>query len=252
MMKRSSSDDGSTQKKSDGGEQRRRVKVLLVDDHTMFREGLAGMLGGSYAGEVEVVGKTGIGEEAVELARERNPDVTIMQVDRPLKKAKDTLAQMREGSTSSQPKVIILTMFEEPPIVREILQLGADAYIHKSATVEELFAVLRTIALDTEGEHMVVALPREALELSEEGLGKDGAGRALSRRELEILLLAARGMSNRQIGSHLSIAEGTVKRHMANIYPKMSVTSRGEAVRMALENEWFTIREIEAAIDEGE
>jgi ATP/maltotriose-dependent transcriptional regulator MalT len=120
-----------------------------------------------------------------------------------------------------------------------------------SSFCEELFGVLRTTALDTEGKHVVVAMPQQALELSEDGLGKDGSGSVLTRRDLEVLLLAARGMSNRQIASHLSIAEGTAKRHMANHYPKMGVRSRGEAVRMALENEWFTIREIEAAIDEA-
>jgi DNA-binding NarL/FixJ family response regulator len=249
MMKRSSDDESTGEMDGSRGQPRRRVKVLLADDHTMFREGLAGMLGSDYEDEVEVVGKTKIGEEAIDLARERNPEVIIMQVDRTLEKAKDTLEQMREGSTSSPPKVIILTMFEDPPLVREIMKLGADAYIHKSATVEELFAVVRSTILHTEGEHVVVALPQQALELSEDGMGKDGAGSVLSRRELEILLLAARGMSNRQIGSHLGLAEGTVKRHMANIYPKMGVSSRGGAVRKALENEWFTIREIEAAID---
>jgi DNA-binding NarL/FixJ family response regulator len=248
MMKRSS-DDGSP-KKTNGRSQRRRVKVLLADDHTMFREGLAGMLASSYRDEVEVVGKTMIGEEAIELAREENPDVIVMQVDKTLGKAKDTLKQMREGSKASAPKVVILTMFEDPPIIREIMELGANAYIHKSASVEELFAVLRVTADKVEGEHAIVALPQEALELSEDGLSKDGAGSVLSRRELEILLLAARGMSNRKIASHLDIADGTVKRHLANVYPKMKVGSRGEAVRMALENEWFTIREIEAAIDE--
>ena len=254
MMKRSS-DDGSPGK-TDGRGRQRRVKVLLADDHTMFREGLAGMLASSYGDEVEVVGKTKVGEEAIELAREENPDVIIMQVDRTLGKAKDTLKQMREkqirkSSKASAPKVVILTMFEDPPIIREIMELGANAYIHKSASVEELFAVLRVTANKVEGEHAIVALPQEALELSEDGLGKDGAGSVLTRRELEILLLAARGMSNRKIASHLDITDGTVKRHLANIYPKMKVGSRGEAVRMALENEWFTIREIEAAIDEA-
>jgi len=226
------------------------VKVLLADDHMMFREGLAGVLGSAYGDAVEVVGKSKTGEEAIEVARESNPDVIIMQADRTLEKAKDTIKQMCEGS-SSPPKVIILTMFEDPPIVREIMELGANAYIHKTASVEELFAVLRTTALDTEGKHAVVAMPQQALELVEDGLGKDGSGSVLTRRELEILLLAARGMSNRQIASHLSTAEETVKRHMANLYPKMGVGSRGAAVRMALENEWFTIREIEAAIDEA-
>ena len=111
---------------------------------------------------------------------------------------------------------------------------------------------MRITALDAEGEHVIVAMPQEALELSEDGMQKDGAGSVLSKRELEILLLAARGMSNSKIGNQLSVTEGTVKRHLANIYPKMGVSSRGEAVRMALENEWFTIREIEAAIDEEE
>jgi DNA-binding NarL/FixJ family response regulator len=253
MMKRSSSssssssDDGSTGKMDEGGGVERRqgrVKILLADPHTMFREGLAGMLKSSYGDHVEVVGKTTIGEEAVAMARVEDPDVIIMQVDRTLEKAKDTLRRMREGS-SSPPKVIILTMFEDPRIVREIMGLGANAYIHKSASVEELFAVVRTATLDTSEGHVVVAMPQSALELSE-----DGKVSVPSRREMEILLLAARGMSNLQIASHLDIAEGTVKRHLANLYPKMEVTSRGEAVRIALENEWFTIREIEAAIDD--
>jgi DNA-binding NarL/FixJ family response regulator len=130
------------------------------------------------------------------------------------------------------------------------MDLGANAYIHKSASVEELFAALRTSTLDTKGEHLVVAMPQGALELSEDGWGKDGARRLLSNRELEILLLAARGMSNRRIASHLKLSEATVKRHLANLYPKLGVSSRGEAVRIALEREWFTIGEIEAAIDD--
>ena len=236
MMKRSNHDDVPPEQ---------RVKVLLVDDHTMFREGLAGMLASSYGDHVEVVGKTKIGEEAVAVAREEDPDVIIMQVDRLLKKTKDILRRLREGSKTSPPKVIILTMFEEPRMVQEMMGLAANAYIHKSASVEELFNAVRTATLDTSEEHVVVAMPQGALELSE-----DGKVSVPSRREMQILLLAARGMSNSKIASHLGISEGTVKRHLANLYPKMEVSNRGEAVRKALENEWFTIREIEAAIEE--
>jgi DNA-binding NarL/FixJ family response regulator len=246
----SSDDEGSTRKTQDGAEEQRssgsrRVRVLLADPHTMFREGMAGMLASAYGDHVEVVGKTQIGEEAITLAQEEDPDVIIMQVDRTLEKAKNTLRQMREGSSSSPPKVIILTMFEEPRMVRDILGLGANAYIHKSATVEELFSAVRTATLDTSEGHTVVVMPQRALELSE-----DGKVSVPSRREMEILLLAARGMNNRQIASRLKISESTVKRHLANLYPKMEVSSRGEAVRIALENEWFTIGEIEAAIEE--
>src|SRR5918994_5772884 len=103
MMKHSSSsDDGSTGKMDEGGGVERRhgrLKILLADDHTMFREGLAGMLTSSYGDHVEVVGKTKAGEEAVTLAHKEDPDVLIMQVDRTLEKAKDTLRRMLEGAS---------------------------------------------------------------------------------------------------------------------------------------------------------
>src|SRR5215203_4152852 len=169
------------------------------------------MLASSYGDEVEVVGKTNTGQEAVALAHENNPDVLIMEVDKTLKKAKDTLKQIRKGregsSSSSGPKVIILTMFEDPQLLRKIMELGANAYIHKSASVEELFSAVRHATLDAEGEHVIVAMPQGVLELSEDGSGKDGAGNALSKRELEILLLTARGLRNHKIASQLGITE---------------------------------------------
>ncbi len=129
---------------------RRRVKVLLADEHTMFREGLASLLTSSYGDEVEIVGKTDTGEDALALAQEKQPNVVIMQVDEALHKAKSTLERLRNSLSSSPPKVVILTMFEEPRMVREIMELGASAYIHKSASVEELFNTLRTTALCTQ------------------------------------------------------------------------------------------------------
>lgn len=127
-----------------------RVKVLLADDHAMFREGLAEMLGTAYGGQVEVVGKTKIGEEAVALAREKDPDVIVMEVDGTLEKARDALERISENS-SSPPKVVILTMFEDPQMVQRIMGLGANALIHKSASVEDFVAALSTIALDGQG-----------------------------------------------------------------------------------------------------
>src|SRR3954470_418843 len=159
----SNRDDESTRKSQDREQDRKRVKVLLVDDHTMFRQGLSGMLSSSSYGEeeVEVVGKTPLGEEAVEVAREENPDVLIMQVDRTLQKAKNILEQIRQGS-SSPPNVIILTVFEDARTLREVLELGVEAYVHKSASVEELLATLHratTTTLDGQREPMIVSLP---------------------------------------------------------------------------------------------
>ncbi len=226
---------------------RRPVRVLLADDHRMFREGIARMLASSYMEEVEVVGKTDTGEEAIALAQKERPDVVIMQVDEDLKKANDTLKQMREVSSSSPPKVIILTMFENPKILREVMKLGPNTFVHKSASVEELFSALNTTLDDPTGENVVMVMPQEVLQGSKDGAGGD----VLTKRELEVLVLAARGMSNRKIADYLSLSEGTVRRHLANIYPKMGVRSRGGAVREALGNEWLTIHEITADVDNG-
>jgi ATP/maltotriose-dependent transcriptional regulator MalT len=104
---------------------------------------------------------------------------------------------------------------------------------------------MRTTVGDPTGENVVMVMPQGALEASEDGAGGD----ILTKRELEVVVLAARGMSNPQIAHHLSLSEGTVKRHLANLYPKIGVHSRGEAVRKALDNEWLTIHEITADID---
>jgi len=239
-MERSGTTEAAAgEKQGTGG--RGPVRVLLADDHTMFREGLAGMLASSYAEEVEVVGKTDTGEEAIALAQKESPDVVIMQVDEKLEKAKETLSQILLPVDSTRPpKVIILTMFEEPRILREVMKLGPNTFVHKSASVEELLSTMRATVGDPTGENVVMVMPQGALDWSEDGAGGD----VLSKRELEVLVLAARGMNNRQLAHHLDLSEGTVKRHLANIYPKMGVGSRGEAVRKALDNEWLTIHEI--------
>jgi DNA-binding NarL/FixJ family response regulator len=211
------------------------VRVLLADDHTMFREGLANVLA-TYGG-IEVVAETTNDEGAVALAREHKPDVVVMQAQLPLERAKEALDQMH--SVSPPPKVVICTMFEDPRYVGEFLKLGVSAYLVKSASVEQLIAAVRVSVLDPRGKNVVVGMPRKMLEEAE-----DGAEGALSARELEILLLAARGLSNRQIASSLRVAEATIKRHLANTYEKIGVGSRGEAARKALAEGWITIEQV--------
>jgi DNA-binding NarL/FixJ family response regulator len=209
--------------------------VLLADDHTMFREGLAGLL--TTYGGLQVVGETTNDEGAVALARELKPDVVIMQVQMPFERAREALDRMRE--VSSPPKVVIVTMFEDPAFLRELLRLGASGYVLKSSSSGQLIGAVRAAVFDPAGGNVVVGMPREMLEETEEG--SDGV---LSARELEILLLAARGLSNHQIATSVRLAEGTVKRHLHNVYNKMEVGSRGEAVRKALHDEWITVSEI--------
>jgi DNA-binding NarL/FixJ family response regulator len=220
------------------------IRVLLADNHTMFREGMASVLV-DYA-SIEVVGQTDNDEGAVELARLSKPDVVLMQVQMPIPRAKENLRRMREVSDPA-PKVVIVTMIEDPHEVRELMELGASAYIVKSASTEHLVAAVRASILDPKSENAVVGMPRALLEEAE-----DGSGGVLSARELEILLLASRGLSNHQIATRAHLAEGTVKRHLTNTYHKMGVGSRSEATRMALFEEWITIQDVTDGLDRTE
>jgi DNA-binding NarL/FixJ family response regulator len=217
------------------------IRVLLADDHTMFRQGIASVL--SEYGGIEIVGQADNDDGAVELARRTRPDVVLMQVQMPISRAKENLRRMREA-TDPPPKVVIVTMIEDPRHVRELMDLGASAYIVKSASAEHLVAAVRAAILDPKSKHVVVGMPLGLLEEAD-----DGSQGVLSARELEILLLAARGLSNRQIGASLHVTEGTVKRHLANTYEKMGVGSRGQATRKALFEEWITIQDVTDELD---
>jgi DNA-binding NarL/FixJ family response regulator len=168
----------------------------------------------------------------------------IMEVQKPPEKAKRALDQMR--ALLPAPKIVV-TMFEDPRMMRELLKLGASAYVLKSASSRQLIGAVRAAVFDPRGENVVVGTPRSALAESDEG-----SSDVLSARQLEILLLASRGLSNRQIAARLHITEGTVKRHLADNFKKMEVNSRGEAARKALQEEWITIEDVTEGYEEAE
>jgi DNA-binding NarL/FixJ family response regulator len=217
------------------------IKVLLADDHAMFRQGLAGVLA-SYGG-MEVLAEVPNDAEALQLARDLAPDVVLMQVQMPFSRAVETLIAMR--AFPDPPKVVIVTMFESPRYVRALTGVGASAYLLKSSSSDHLVAAVRAAVCDPGSESTVVGMPEGMLEGT-----REGAAGVLTARELEILLLAARGLSNERIASSLRLSEATVKRHLANVYQKMGVSSRGEASREALLRDWITIEEV-IAEDEG-
>ena len=213
----------------------RSTTVLLADDHIMFREGMAKLL--TAYGGLEVVGETSNDDGAVALARETKPDVVIMEARVPFEEARRFLDEMHR--VEPRPKVIIVTMFEGPTMMRRFLGLGVSGYVLKSSSTTQLVSVIRAAAFAPEEGNVVVGMPRAMLE--EAGRGSQSP---LSVRELEILLLAARGLSNRQIAARVNLTEGTIKRHLSNSYHKMGVGSRGEAARKALQEDWITVGEI--------
>jgi DNA-binding NarL/FixJ family response regulator len=212
------------------------VRVVLADDHTMFREGIASVLT-SRGGGVEVVGKSRHGRDAVALVERLKPDVVITQVEHHLKRAEEILAAMRLASPNS--RIVVLTMFDNLHYVRALSRLGIDAYVHKSSSIEELLATVSALSRNPEGDNVVISMPRGSLER----IG-DGHESALSDRELEVIVLVARGFSNRQVATQLHISEATIKRHLANIYEKIGVGSRGDAVRTALAQQWIGFHEV--------
>ncbi len=216
----------------------RAIRVLLADDHTMFRQGLREML--STDGAIEVVGQAENGEEAVTLARRLRPDVVVLDVEMPVMGAEAAMAPLLR--ISPPPAIVVVTMHDDPKLVRRLLGMGASAYLVKSASMQELISAVRAAAEVPEGEtreeNVIMVVPRGYLEKVEEGAGD------LSGRELEILLLVARGQSNRQVASTLHLSEATIKRHLANIYPKLGVNSRGEATRKALSEGWISARDL--------
>jgi len=211
-----------------------RIKVLLVDDHALFREGVAEIF---HAAEgIEVVGEAENGLEAIALAAEEQPDVVLLDVEMPVMGAEKAISRILHASPSS--KVLVLTMYDEPRLVRKLLALGAHGYIVKNATREELLAAVQTV--HRVESRVVLSVSRNTADRLEGGPQK----RVLSPRELEVLVLTMKAMSNSQIASQLHISEGTVKRHLTNIYAKLGVSSRTDAAKQALINGLVTFREL--------
>ena len=209
----------------------------------MFREGLEAILASQDG--IEVVGTTSTGPEAVERVATTKPDVIITQLDMQPKTAQEIISGLREVSPDS--RIVVLTLWDNLRYVQAISRMGIDAYLHKSSSADELVATLEAVTHDPGGGNAVISMPRALLER----LGDEPVG-ALSERETEVIVLAARGLSNRLISEELQLAEATVKRHLANIYQKVGVHSRNDAVRKALVEQWIGIHEITFASADGE
>lgn len=216
----------------------RSVRVILADNHAMFRQSVASMLAAD--GEVEVLADAGSGPEAIDLAKEHQPDLIIMQVEQEPDEAATEIRGMLMASPDS--RVVVLTAHQDPRILGKRLELGQSATVHKSVTVEELLGVLRRTASAAPDHDTHYAVLGMAERMMEQVKKADDYG--ISARELEVLVLVGRGLSNAQIASRLHLSEATVKRHLANVYPKMEVSSRGEALRKAMREGWITERDI--------
>jgi len=219
------------------------IRVVLCDDHQLFRRGLAEML--AIADDIEVAGEANTHERAVATVSEERPDVVLLDLEMPGMGAEETMRRMLR--LPQPPRVVIVTMHDEPRLIRRFIGRGASAYLPKSATLEELLDAVKNAAASPQsppGELGAHVVPEEVLE------DLDGQASGLSGREVEILLQAARGMSNQQIATSLHLSEATVKRHLANTYSKIEVGSRTEATQKALAKGWISSFELSEHFEE--
>jgi DNA-binding NarL/FixJ family response regulator len=199
------------------------IRVVIVDDHTLFREGIREML--ELEPEITVLAEGSSGPEAVQLAGRHQPDVMLLDVAMPGDGPAATIDQVRAVSPRS--RLIILTMHDDPDLMRELTDRGASAYLVKSVSRKELSAVVRLVPRSA--DTVVLYVPRRTIQ------GVDRAPRdLLSPRELDVLQLVALALSNGQIAHRLSITEATVKRHLSNVYPKLGAVSRLDAINKAV------------------
>ena len=208
------------------------IRVLLADDHAVVRAGICQFL--EQADDIDVVAEADDGQEAMELIEEHQPDVAVLDIQMPKASGIEVTRWVREHHR--EVSVLILTAFDDDPYVMAVLQAGANGYVLKTASPEEIIRAVRDVhagnsALDAEIVQKIVAQVSSGIqELPVE---------KLTGRELEVLTLVAKGYTNKAIGVQLGISDRTVQGHLAHIFSKLQSGSRTEAVMRAVSLGWL-------------
>ena len=209
------------------------IRVLLADDQSLVRAGFRMIL--KDEPDIEVVGEAGDGNEAVAQARKLVPDVVLMDIRMPLVDGIEATRQVvvNEGS----PRVLVLTTFDLDEYVYGALRAGASGFLLKDAPEDQLVSAIRVIA--TGGSLFAPSVTRRLIEefaRRADSMTTPSALEALTAREVDVLRLVARGLTNAEIAAHLVVSEHTVKTHVAHILQKLALRDRTQAVVVAYES----------------
>jgi NarL family two-component system response regulator LiaR len=219
-----------------------KTRIVLADDHPLLRQALKDVL--QKENTFEIIGEAADGEEAVKLASELTPDVVIMDISMPNLDGLQATQQIKEKYPNVA--VLVLTVHTDDECILEILKAGAAGYLIKSAFGDEVIHAVRAVATGD----MVLSAPigerllKQAARFPTRPVLLE-AGEKLSARELEVLKLTARGLSNKHMASTLNIKERTVKGHLADIFSKLRVASRTEAVIAGLQAGFLSLDDIQ-------
>jgi DNA-binding NarL/FixJ family response regulator len=217
-----------------------KIKVIVADDHPVYREGLCRLLRDEI--DFNVVAMAENGAEAVESARKLQPDVAIMDVSMPKLNGIEAARQIRRDCPGTA--ILMLSADSYQSLVLAALRAGAVGYLSKNTPVVELIGAIR-MARSGGGVFNIKAI-RALLRQGASGqLEKRETYQELHPREVQVLTLAAKGIGNKKIGDQLGISERTVQTHLVNIFRKLNVTTRTEAVLHALREGWLTLESLE-------
>ncbi|NMA82654.1 MAG: response regulator transcription factor [Epulopiscium sp.] len=212
------------------------IQVVLIDDHSMVREGLKQLI--ELEGDIQVVGEANDGEEGIKKVLAMKPDIVLMDINMPKMNGIEAAIQLKEANSST--KIIILTLHNELEYLKKTLNIGVHGYVLKDAGSDILIEAIRAVY---EGEkyvqsYMAEQLNQKVKEKDSEKLTSSPIGEkeGLTKREIQVLKLIAEGLLNKEIGYELCISEKTVKNHISNIFKKLDVNDRTQAAVYAIKH----------------
>lgn len=211
------------------------AKVVIVDDHSMVREGLRQLL--ELDGDVEVIGEAGDGVECLDLLEEILPQVLLLDINMPNMNGLEVLERLKENNVNV--KVIILTVHNEIEFLLRAVEIGINGYLLKESDSNELKrAIFHVINGETYIQpSMIPLLNSKMIERDIERVKIQ----MLTKRELEVLKLLSVGLYNKEIGERLNISERTVKNHISSIFKKIEVTDRTQAAVFSIRNKIINV-----------
>ncbi len=209
------------------------IRVILADDHAVVRKGIREFL--SEPGNIEVIAEASDGNEAIALIDQLRPDVAVLDIQMPKRSGIDVCRHIRAQHWPIG--ILILTAYDDAPYVLAVLQAGANGYVLKTADADDIIQAVYDVH---EGKSALDPAIARKLLTQLAGQPSDRPIESPTPREVDVLKLAARGYTNKAIGAQLNVSDRTVQGHLANIFSKLHVTTRTEAVMRAVALGWLS------------